>query len=199
MRCHRGNAARPRRTGVWLKVRTRGRGAPAIRAAALLWVVLLSGCTSGLALRGDCRSSTDAWEEMQTKSVRLVNDERRSVWITTKVADDAVERAGGFQHLCPEHIEAGYILFVFERGQSAAFHVWNVHAPLDIAFISADGRFLDVVQMQEHSDTARRVYGVDAPYRYALEARRGFFADHALSPRRSRLDVSTVRGLAPSS
>ncbi len=58
----------------------------------------------------------------------------------------------------------------------------NVHAPLDIAFIRADGTFVDVLRMDPGLD----LYGPDAPYAFALETRAGWFAEHGLD-RQGRL------------
>ena len=98
---------------------------------------------------------------------------------------------------CPETIEQMKILFVFERSGRGAFHMHNVVAPLDIAFVADDGTIVDVQQMLPYADPAKpRYYAPGAPYRYALEARVGFFAEHGLAAGRGRFDVDSLRALS---
>ncbi len=159
-------------------------------------VLLAAGLAATPAAGAPCDASTPHWENMTMRVVRLVNDAGRSVHLTARIADSGAERAAGFQHLCPAVIASGAILFVFEREARAQFHMRNVHASLDIAFIAGDGRVLDVLTMMPAQQGLGELYSIDAPFRYALETRQGFFAEHGVSGGGARLDLDGLRASA---
>jgi uncharacterized membrane protein (UPF0127 family) len=64
------------------------------------------------------------------------------------------------------------MLFVFDRDQIMSFWMKNTLIPLSIAFISKDGRILEIRDMEPLDETSVRS-GRSA--RYALEAPRGWF------------------------
>jgi hypothetical protein len=118
---------------------------------------------------------------MAEHTIRLVDDHGDIVPVTVKLARNTEERAAGFQRIHPEIIKKNLILFVFPHAQNVRFHMENVSAPLDIAFIGEDGQILDIQEMQVNSPGISRTYGPNRPFRYALEARAGFFKDHRIS------------------
>jgi uncharacterized membrane protein (UPF0127 family) len=78
------------------------------------------------------------------------------------------------------------ILFDFGREISTQFHMQNVPAPLDIAFAKADGRIFAVLRMAPSPTT---LYGPMGEFRYALEARKGFFESQGVRQGEARLVV----------
>jgi uncharacterized membrane protein (UPF0127 family) len=70
------------------------------------------------------------------------------------------------------------IVFNFHREMLGAFHMQNVPAPLDIAFVKASGRIFPILRMDPSRTETYRPLGA---YRYAIEARAGFFKDHGIS------------------
>ena len=56
--------------------------------------------------------------------------------------------------------------------------MWNVPAPLDIAFAKASGRIFAILRMEPGT---RETYGPMGRFRYALEARDGFFKEHGIA------------------
>ena len=81
----------------------------------------------------------------------------RTIALRVRVAADTRERqAGGFQCATPQEIERNLILFDFGREITTQFHMQNVPAALDIAFIKGDGRIFSILRM-EPSPTA--LYG----------------------------------------
>jgi hypothetical protein len=101
-----------------------------------------------------------------------------------KVAVRTDEHQAGFQYISPEVIEKSLILFVFPEELITRFHMRNVEAPLDIAFIGSDGRILAIQEMQPDpggNGSGLRTYGPNQPFRYVLEAPAGFFKDHRIS------------------
>lgn len=96
-----------------------------------------------------------------------------------RLADTAVRMQHGFQRTCAQTIETTQMLFKFTHPQKPAFHMNNVVAPLDIAFIDENGKITDVLLMKTYSviDLKKPLYSPSKTVLYALEARAGYFAD----------------------
>ena len=128
--------------------------------------------------------TTPVFDRMAVITVRLMDDEGGVTAVEVKVAVKADEQQAGFQFISGEVIERSLILFVFSQTLLTRFHMRNVEAPLDIAFIGSDGAILDIQEMQPdlgNSGPGLRTYGPSQPFRYALEAHAGFFRDHHIS------------------
>jgi uncharacterized membrane protein (UPF0127 family) len=64
------------------------------------------------------------------------------------------------------------MLFIFDRDQIMSFWMKNTLIPLSIAFISKDGRILEIRDMEPLNETPVRS---SRSARYALEAPQGWF------------------------
>jgi uncharacterized membrane protein (UPF0127 family) len=98
--------------------------------------------------------------------------------ITAELAATDEHRATGLMHrfsLKPDH----GMVFVFERAEPQAFWMKNTFIPLSIAFIGADGRIVNVDDMAPQDETTHWSKG---PARYALEMRKGWFAERGIKP-----------------
>ena len=80
------------------------------------------------------------------------------------------------------------MLFVFPEPQPLSFWMRNTYIPLSIAYIDAEGRILNVVEMAPRSDATHPSRGEAL---YALEMRKGWFADKGVGP------GTRVTGLPP--
>jgi uncharacterized protein len=106
--------------------------------------------------------------------------------LTAEVAMSPAQRETGLMNrfsLKPDH----GMLFVFERAEPLAFWMRNTYVALSIAFISADGRILNIEDMQPQTDESHWSKGAAL---YALEMKKGWFADRGIVP------GSTVKGLS---
>lgn len=125
----------------------------------------------------NCVAETPQLRQMHEDTLLVPGGKPGPMELTVKVADDAFERAAGFQHICPEAVEETAILFRFEQDTQNAFHMRNCHAPLDIAFIDATGVVVDVQRMEPYVDSVlivrQPLYRSRAPFRYALETAAG--------------------------
>jgi len=65
-----------------------------------------------------------------------------------------------------------------------------VAAPLDIAFIKADGRIFSILRMDP---SPTKLYGPMGTFRFALEARAGFYESQGIRQGESRLVISDSR------
>jgi uncharacterized protein len=73
------------------------------------------------------------------------------------------------------------MLFIFQGLQRGPFWNMNTYLPLSIAYIAADGTILDLQDMQVFEPAQQPViYYPAAPYLYALEVNRGWFANNGI-------------------
>jgi uncharacterized protein len=97
--------------------------------------------------------------------------------LQVEVARTTAQRERGlmFREALPE---GQGMLFVYEHDQDLAFWMHNTRIPLSIAFLDADGRILNIADMQPEDDTIHRSSGVA---RYALEVNQGWFARQGIT------------------
>jgi uncharacterized membrane protein (UPF0127 family) len=123
---------------------------------------------------------------------RLITVEtgQKTIALRVKVADTGERQAAGFQCSTAQEIQRSLILFDFGAEVQTQFHMQNVPAPLDIAFAKQDGRIFAVLRM-EPSPTA--LYGPLGAFRYAVEARAGFFESQGVRQGQARLVIPGAR------
>lgn len=114
----------------------------------------------------------------------------RTLALRVKLADSGERQAGGFQCATPEEIKRHLILFDFGREIFTQFHMQNVPAALDIAFIKDDGRIFAILKMDP---SPTELYGPFGEFRYALEAHAGFFASQGIRQGESKLVLPAAR------
>lgn len=97
--------------------------------------------------------------------------------VEVKTADSNSERSAGFQRVCAETVKKAPILFVFAREASPQFHMHNVVAPLDIAFIKSDGGIDSIQSMYPYIliSIHKQLYSPTQPVIAALEAHPSFY------------------------
>jgi len=106
--------------------------------------------------------------------------------LTAEVVITPEQRATGLMNrfsLKPDH----GMLFVFERAEPQGFWMKNTFIPLSIAFITADGRIVNIEDMRPQTEETHWSKG---PAMYALEMRKGWFAERGIGP------GATVVGIA---
>ncbi|HYB69832.1 MAG TPA: DUF192 domain-containing protein [Candidatus Bathyarchaeia archaeon] len=120
--------------------------------------------------------------------VRMVSIQMgaRSMALRVKTADTGERQAGGFQCATPEEIKRNLVLFDFGREIFTQFHMQNVPAALDIAFVKDDGRIFAILKMDP---SPTELYGPLGSFRYAIEAHAGFFASQGIHQGEARLVV----------
>lgn len=156
-----------------------------MRVLAFLFILLASQSLHAVQPMR-CVEATGAVKHMETGKVHLTNEEGNRVVIEVLIADEEQERAAGFQHICADTIAETAILFRFPKEVFTAFHMRNVHAPLDIAFMNSSGVVVDVLRMDTYVNSpviARQpTYQPHAPFRYALETAAGRMAELGIEP-----------------
>lgn len=109
--------------------------------------------------------------------------------VSAEVAQTPEQRALGLMYRFSLPADHG-MLFVFPEPQPQGFWMRNTYIPLSIAFIGADGRILNIEDMAPRDESSHPSNG---PALYALEMRKGWFADKGIGP------GARVTGLPPPS
>lgn len=108
--------------------------------------------------------------------------------LVAEVADEEHEREAGL--MFREELREGHgMLFVMPRPGPAGFWMKNTQIPLSVAYISPEGRILEIHDLEPGNETPVRSRFRNVAY--ALEVRQGWFADAGIFP------GDFVRGLPP--
>ena len=97
--------------------------------------------------------------------------------LIAEVATNTQTRATGLMHrfsLKPDH----GMLFVFRDQRPLSFWMKNTFVALSIAYIDARGRILEIEDMAPQTET---MHPSSAPAQYALEMKKGWFAEHGIA------------------
>ena len=119
---------------------------------------------------------TSAPDESTTIAIIDANGERSEVEVEVEIADDEAEQRRGLMERT-ELAENTGMLFVFDREAPRSFWMRNTLIPLSIAYIAADGRIVDIQDMQPLDETS---HPSAEPAQYALEVNQGFFAERGI-------------------
>jgi zinc transport system permease protein len=162
--------------------------APRARLAALV-LLCLAVSASATAQEDECKRWREAFAAMPVRMV-TVQAGAKTMAIRVKVAETSEQAAAGFQCSTPQEIQKTLILFDFGREIYSQFHMNHVPAALDIAFIKGDGTIFSILKM-DPSPTA--LYGPMGNFRFALEARAGFYESQGIKQGEARLTVPVPR------
>lgn len=137
------------------------------RLMGSLWykvlLVCLISCSSG---------KTNGETKFPTRTVTLAGQDGKQVPVTVEVADTDQSRAQGL--MFREHVADGTgMLFVFDHDQVLTFWMKDTLVPLSIAYISSDGKIIDILDMEAQS---LKPVVSSRSVRYALEVPQGYFA-----------------------
>ncbi|MGQ9734541.1 MAG: DUF192 domain-containing protein [Candidatus Bipolaricaulia bacterium] len=141
-------------------------------AGLLIWAWWL------ISQSGEDSRTTPEFRKMEVTEITIATTAGREVKLTVRLADEQDEQLAGFQHIGRRVIAESLILFVFPQEIFGKFHMRNVVAPLDIAFIKGDGEIFAILRMEPGPE----LYGPIEPFKYALEAPAGLFARKGITP-----------------
>lgn len=149
-----------------------------VKSLFLLCVLLFS--TSACAQNSRCETDNDALQAMPKSLLSIERSDGSRFDVKTKTATNNTTRAAGFQRVCESTIKAEPILFVFPAPLKPRFHMNNVVAPIDIAFIDDQGKIESIQAMKPYVivSTKRPLYGPSRPIIWALEGHQGFYDQH---------------------
>jgi len=118
-----------------------------------------------------CVSYTPVSSESEYATVTIKIEE---VYVTIELADTVNKRIRGLQDRMSLESDKG-MLFVYEKEQYQNFWMKDTYIPLDLAFINADGRILEIHQMIPHDRTVIRSR---EKVKYVLEVNEGWFNEY---------------------
>jgi uncharacterized membrane protein (UPF0127 family) len=162
---------------------------PRAALAALALAVAAAGPAAWAQSDPGCSRFRAAFASMPVRMVSLQTGQK-TLGVRVRSADNGERQAAGFQCATPDEIQKNLILFDFGDEILTQFHMNNVPAPLDIAFAKADGRIFAILRMDP---SPTKLYGPMGPFRYALEARAGFFESQAIRQGEAKLVVPPAR------
>ncbi len=108
----------------------------------------------------------------------VVSSGQSSTKVKVEIASTEKQREQGLMLRQSMHDDAG-MLFLFPADTTVGFWMRNTYLPLDIAYIDASGKVLEVRKAQPLDETALTPKG---PYRYTLEVNQGWFERHGFGP-----------------
>ena len=107
---------------------------------------------------------------------QIVTADGRAVFVSLEVAATPEQRTVGLSKRALLPAGSG-MLFVYPADHQTAFWMKDTWIPLSIAFISADGRILEIQDMEPRSED---LHQPAQAYRNALEVNRGFFENNGV-------------------
>ena len=96
--------------------------------------------------------------------------------VRAEVARTSQERSRGLMYR-DEVPDGTGMLFVFDREAERSFWMQNTYVALDVAFIDANFRIVDIQQMEPESTD---IHDGAGPSMFALEVRQGWFAEKGI-------------------
>lgn len=126
---------------------------------------------SAMALSCSAQSAKNDDPNKPNPTLKTVTLTAGEVKVVAEVAATELERNRGLMFR-KTLAEGKGMLFVFEADQKVAFWMKNTSLPLSLAYISSDGRILQILDLQPFSEQARPS---ERSVRYALEVPQGWF------------------------
>lgn len=150
--------------------------------AALTLSVFCGALFCSFAFAESCQLDNVYLQAMPEGKVSVTNTDGEVLHLFVKTASTDRTRAAGFQRVCASTIEAKPILFLFDRAFIPQFHMRNVVAPIDIAFIDQQGQIESIQSMLPYviGSVIRPLYSPRREVVAALEVHQGFYEKHKL-------------------
>jgi uncharacterized membrane protein (UPF0127 family) len=151
-----------------------------ILAVLALGTLLVAAASAFAQTEAPSGQETPAATEPQTSQSpvsTIVNSLGERIPVQVEIADTGAERQTGLSGRTTLAEDAG-MLFVFDQEQPLSFWMKDTLIPLSIAYISADGRIVDIQDMQPLDETP---HPSAEPAQYALEVNQGFFTEQGVA------------------
>lgn len=118
-------------------------------------------------------------EGLPTRPSSIVSFDGTSALLRVAVADTPDARRRGLMGVERLSADEGMV-FVFDEPVSTTFWMKDTLLSLSIAFVSGDGRIVTIRDMEPCTGDPCPRYGANGPFTMAIEANRGWFADHGI-------------------
>ncbi len=125
----------------------------------------------------DCQTDNENLRSMPLSQVTFTRHDGSIFSVQARTANNNKNRAAGFQYVCAETIATTPILFIFERPAQPSFHMNNVVAGIDIAFIRPDSTIDSIQTMKPYVliMVDKPLYSPSSPAIAAFEAMPNFY------------------------
>jgi len=123
-------------------------------------------------------ATTKSAQAPRLRTVTIDASEGGEVRVRVEIANDDFERARGLMYRTALAENRG-MLFVYREEQKLTFWMKNTLIPLSIAFMDAEGRIVDIQDMEPLDDDPPSYVSTE-PARYALEVNQGFFEERGV-------------------
>jgi uncharacterized protein len=128
-----------------------------------------------------CSSSGAAHQRLLPRGILQVTTDSGTATLRVELAADGRARTIGLMNRPHLASDAGMV-FLFRRPVSSSFWMKNTLIPLSIAFWDQSGRILKILEMTPCRADPCRFYSPEVTFVGAVEANRGWFADHGVRP-----------------
>ena len=98
----------------------------------------------------ECQEDNEALRSMPLIDVTFTRKDGSTFEVESRLANNDRTRSAGFQYVCKQTIAAKPILFVFDKPRIPSFHMYNVVAGIDIAFIRPDSSIDSIQKMHPY-------------------------------------------------
>ncbi|MBX2848088.1 MAG: DUF192 domain-containing protein [Acidiferrobacterales bacterium] len=135
---------------------------------------------SPIAAAEQCQLDNSYLQAMPDSTVSVIDGDDTVAEFTVRTAVNNQTRAAGFQYVCASVIADKPILFLFDRPRIPSFHMRNVVAPIDIAFIDEYGKIESIQAMFPYviGSIVQPLYSPSREVIAALEVAPGFYKDN---------------------
>jgi len=116
--------------------------------------------------------SSCSTQKLPAREIPIQRDGQVVAVVKAEIAQTAEERSQGLMFRKSLNDGDG-MLFVFERDEVLSFWMKNTYIPLSIAFITSDGRIIEIKDMYPHDENP---VVSSRSARYALEVPQGWFS-----------------------
>jgi len=111
-------------------------------------------------------------QKLEVMEIPVERDGQRVAVVKAEIARTQEERARGLMYR-KELPDGEGMLFVFERDQMMSFWMKNTYIPLSIAYITSDGRIVEIKDMYPRDESSVMS---SRSVRYALEVPQNWFS-----------------------
>ena len=152
------------------------------KSSTIVCLSLLLALFSPYVIAQNCQLDNGALRAMPDTELTMINSSDETLLFIVRAALNNQTRAAGFQRVCASTIAEKPILFVFDRPTVPQFHMRNVVAPIDIAFIDEQGQVVNIQAMKPYvvGSTIRPLYSPGVKVVAALEVAPGFFMENKI-------------------
>lgn len=140
-------------------------------------IILLGFNISNVYADIECQEDNEALRSMPLIDVTFTRKDGSTFDVESRLANNNKTRSAGFQYVCKQTIAEKPILFVFDQARTPSFHMNNVVAGIDIAFIRPDSSIDSIQKMHPYVliQIDKPLYSPNGDVIAAFEAYPNFF------------------------